>query len=120
LSKDQKLTAINKIPSLLEVAGYTFFPASYMVGPQFPLSRYLQMVNGTLKPEVILVTIKIRRHLQINIFQGQEKPECVTPGLLRGLLGFTYLGIYQVGNIYFKDDYLISAQFMVIIKIDLV
>jgi hypothetical protein len=45
--------------------------------------------------------------------QGQEKPACVTPGLLRGLMGFVYLGIYQIGNIYFFDTYMLSDQFMV-------
>ncbi|XP_059486595.1 lysophospholipid acyltransferase 5 [Neocloeon triangulifer] len=94
LSKDQKFTAMDRTPSLLEVAGYTYFPASYMVGPQFPMTRYLSMINGTMKPE------------------GQEKPECMVPGLLRGLGGFIYLGIYQVGNIYYKDDYLLSEAFL--------
>jgi lysophospholipid acyltransferase 5 len=52
LSKDQVSNAIRRIPTLLEVAGYTYFPASFMVGPQFPMARYLQMIYGTLKPEV--------------------------------------------------------------------
>ncbi|CAB3362394.1 Hypothetical predicted protein [Cloeon dipterum] len=96
LSKDQKITAINRVPSLLEIAGYTYFPASYMVGPQFPMTRYLGMINGTLKPK------------------DQEKPACMVPGLLRGLGGFVYLGIYQIGNIYYKDDYLLTEAFAIL------
>jgi hypothetical protein len=52
LSHEQKKRALSKIPSLLEVAGYTYFPASFLVGPQFPMRRYLDFVAGIFRDEV--------------------------------------------------------------------
>lgn len=52
LSQEQKKKALSKIPSLLEVAGYTYFPASFLVGPQFSMRRYLDFVAGIFRDEV--------------------------------------------------------------------
>jgi lysophospholipid acyltransferase 5 len=52
LSQEQKKRALSKVPSLLEVAGYTYFPASFLVGPQFPMRRYLDFVAGIFRDEV--------------------------------------------------------------------
>ncbi|KAJ4440234.1 hypothetical protein ANN_08373 [Periplaneta americana] len=59
LSQEQKKTALSKTPSLLEVAAYTYFPASFLVGPQFPMKRYLDFVSGTFKDEVDIISLLI-------------------------------------------------------------
>jgi len=52
LSQEQKKTALSKMPSLLEVGGYTYFPASFLVGPQFSMKRYLDFVAGVFRDQV--------------------------------------------------------------------
>ncbi|KAG8229520.1 hypothetical protein J437_LFUL004926 [Ladona fulva] len=52
LSREQKNTALSKIPSFLEVAAHTYFPASFLVGPQFPMRRYQDLVAGNLRDKV--------------------------------------------------------------------
>ncbi|VEN45755.1 unnamed protein product [Callosobruchus maculatus] len=42
LSADSKKVALQKRPSLLELFGHSFFPAAFIVGPQFPMKRYLE------------------------------------------------------------------------------
>ncbi|XP_037797486.1 lysophospholipid acyltransferase 5-like [Penaeus monodon] len=91
LSNDQKKTALSIRPSLLEVAAHTYFPASFMVGPQFSMRRYLDFVNGTLL--------------------GSARPPCLLPGLLRGGLGLIYLAVYQVGISYLPDSYINSSEY---------
>ncbi|PNF39052.1 Lysophospholipid acyltransferase 5 [Cryptotermes secundus] len=98
LSQEQKKTALSKIPSLLEVAGYTYFPASFLVGPQFPMKRYQDFVAG------------IYRH-GTETLQTKELPDCLVPGLKRGGLGFVYLGLYQIGTSFFPDCYLLGNEF---------
>nr|CAD7573189.1 unnamed protein product [Timema californicum] len=49
LSNDQKKAALSKIPSLLEVAGHTYFPSSFLVGPQFSMRRYQDFVSGEFR-----------------------------------------------------------------------
>ncbi|XP_069703980.1 lysophospholipid acyltransferase 5 [Periplaneta americana] len=93
LSQEQKKTALSKTPSLLEVAAYTYFPASFLVGPQFPMKRYLDFVSGTFKDE------------------KEDLPDCLIPGLKRGGLGFLYLGLYQVGTSFFPECYLLGDEF---------
>lgn len=44
-SKDMKRLCIKEKPGLLEIATYTFFPSTYLVGPQFPLERLRRYLN---------------------------------------------------------------------------
>jgi len=48
VTKEQQDRKLTDLPSLLEVFGFAFFPAGFLVGPQFPLSRVRSLVNGTL------------------------------------------------------------------------
>lgn len=47
LSKDQKRFRIkpNEKPDLLEIATYTYFPASFLIGPQFNFERLRRFMN---------------------------------------------------------------------------
>lgn len=45
LSASQKKACVKTKPSLLEVAAFTYFPASFLVGPQFSFRRYLSFIN---------------------------------------------------------------------------
>lgn len=46
LSEENKKVAILKRPPILEYFGYMFFPASFLVGPQFPIRRYQSYIEG--------------------------------------------------------------------------
>ncbi|PSN32117.1 Lysophospholipid acyltransferase 5 [Blattella germanica] len=96
LSEEQKKTALPNKPSLLEVAAHTYFPASFLVGPQFPMKRYLCFVNGAFRNK-----------------ETDDLPDCLIPGLKRGGLGFVYLGLYQVGTSFFPECYLLGDEFQV-------
>jgi hypothetical protein len=52
--------------------------------------------------------------------QSQTLPDCLVPGLKRGGLGFVYLGLYQIGTLFFPDSYLTGNEFQVNITSDLV
>nr|CAI5851132.1 unnamed protein product [Callosobruchus analis] len=53
LSAESKKLALQKRPSLLEIFGHSFFPAAFIVGPQFPMKRYLEFVGGQYSKKVI-------------------------------------------------------------------
>ena len=91
LSKDQEESCLQKCPSLLEIAAHTYFPASYLVGPQFSMRRYLDFVYGRLFPE--------------------ELPDTISEGLQRGALGLVFMTVYQVASGYLPDSYLVSEEF---------
>lgn len=92
LSASNKLTALRVNPSLAEIAGFIYFPASFLVGPQFSMSRYLSFING-----------------KFNI--ANSNPTCLEAGLKRGLTGLLYLTIFQMGSLICPDDYLLSQEF---------
>lgn len=91
LSADQATTALVTCPSLLEVAAHTYFPASFLVGPQFSMRRYLDFVHGRLFPERL--------------------PESLVAGFQRGALGLLFVGVYLVSSKFLSDSYLVSDQF---------
>ncbi|KAF8769891.1 Lysophospholipid acyltransferase 5 like protein [Argiope bruennichi] len=95
LSTEQKKTALKKCPSLLEVAGHTYFFGGFMVGPQFPMKRYIDFIEGR--------------------FPGKDlsgKPSCVVAGFRRLGLGFLVLSLYQIGNMVIPEKTLLSDEFM--------
>ncbi|KAG7208328.1 hypothetical protein KM043_014564 [Ampulex compressa] len=98
LSVTQKQVALRTRPSLLEVAAYTYFPGSFLIGPQFSMQRYLDYVNGRLAerdPETKEALL----------------PNCVPVGLTRAFVGFIYVAVFQVGTLYVSDQYILDQRF---------
>lgn len=91
LSKDQAETALLERPSLLEVAAQTYFPASFLVGPQFPMRRYLDFVHGRL----------FSSHL----------PDSLSAGFRRCGLGLFFIAVFQLSSIWLKEEFLVSDDF---------
>ena len=48
LSSEQQIYAIRGVPSLLEVAGFSYFYGAFLVGPQFSMNHYMKLVRGEL------------------------------------------------------------------------
>lgn len=88
-SKDQKETALDHIPSILELSGFTYFPASCLVGPQFPFRRYERFTNK-----------------EFERYTGYTRA-----GLIRAGLGLFYLVIRQIGAIILPDTYFFNEDF---------
>ena len=38
--------ALDRIPDFLELLGHSYFPASFLVGPQFGIKKYLDFVSS--------------------------------------------------------------------------
>ncbi|XP_077295986.1 lysophosphatidylcholine acyltransferase 3 protein nessy [Arctopsyche grandis] len=91
LSASNRATALRERPSALEVAALVYFPASYLVGPQFSLARLRAYVAGSFT---------------------DQPTNCVVAGFKRGLFGLAYLAFYQFGTQYFPDSYFLTDQFM--------
>ncbi|XP_055858144.1 lysophospholipid acyltransferase 5 [Episyrphus balteatus] len=89
LSNDQKETALSYIPSLIELTAYTFFPAAFLVGPQFPFRRYQRFIGG----------------------EFHEHDGAVNAGLKRGGVGLLYLIVRQLGATLLPDSYLMTEAF---------
>uniref|UniRef100_T1J0V7 Lysophospholipid acyltransferase 5 n=1 Tax=Strigamia maritima TaxID=126957 RepID=T1J0V7_STRMM len=95
LSPDQKKTALTKVPSLLEIASHTYFFGGFMVGPQFPMRRYIDFIDGSFVNKNV-----------------DELPACLGAGFLRGGAGALYLLLYQVATIFLPDTFIVSDAYM--------
>jgi len=51
ITDDQKSRAIYSVPNLFEMHVYAFFPSAFLIGPQFPLTRLRNLVEGKLIPD---------------------------------------------------------------------
>uniref|UniRef100_T1GZ43 Lysophospholipid acyltransferase 5 n=1 Tax=Megaselia scalaris TaxID=36166 RepID=T1GZ43_MEGSC len=89
LSKDQKENGIKETPSLIELAAYSYFPSSFIVGPQFPFKRYNRFINE-----------------EFAIYKSNMKA-----GAIRCSVGVIYLILRQIGAIYLPDDYFMSNEY---------
>jgi lysophospholipid acyltransferase 5 len=92
LSGENKKVALERCPTVLEFFGHTLFPASFMVGPQFPMKRYQDFVAGKFG-------------------EGGEAPDSVKAAVTRFGLGLLYLGIFQVLGLVVSDEYIYSEEF---------
>lgn len=89
LSSENKKSCLNRTPNLLEVCAYTVFPASVLVGPQFPFRRYENFINKNFD--------KCTGHFQA--------------GLRRGAIGLVYLAMHQVGSAVIPENYLLTDDY---------
>lgn len=93
LPKDQKRTALTQVPSLLEVMGHSYFFGGFLVGPQFPMKRYLDFTGG-------------------HFFHGKAvKPSCIVPALSRLVLGLCCLLFSLLGSGYLDEKFLLSDEY---------
>ncbi|XP_037936628.1 lysophospholipid acyltransferase 5 [Teleopsis dalmanni] len=89
LSKDQQETALVDLPSLLELTAFAYFPCAFLVGPQFPYSRYRRFVDGEFR--------------QCKGF--------VQTGVKRMLVGVLYLAIRQAGSMVMPESYFLTDDY---------
>ena len=93
LGAENKKVALAQCPNLLEMYGHTLFPASFMVGPQFPMKRYQDFVAGKFSENDAAPTTNIK------------------PGLTRFALGVFYLAVFQALGLLVSDQYMYSEEF---------
>lgn len=79
-----------KIPSLLEVFAFAYFPPTVIIGPQFSFKRYYEFIDKKYD-------------------MGQQNFKY---GLTRFIVGAFYLAVYQLlCSFVVPDSYLLSAEF---------
>lgn len=88
-SKDMKRLRIEDKPDLLEIATFTYFPATMLVGPQFPLERLRRFLNH-----------------EFDQYTGYK-----SYGIQRFGHGVLYLAMNQVFARYVPDEYILSDEF---------
>lgn len=87
LSANNKLTALESPPTFMELLGFVYFPACFLVGPIFSFRRYKDFVSD-----------KFPLDEEASVYEGQA--------IKRLIQGVIYLVAYQVGgNIYFLMFY---------------
>ncbi|XP_038623675.1 lysophospholipid acyltransferase 5 [Tachyglossus aculeatus] len=93
LSAEQREQALRGVPSLLEVAGFSYFYGAFLVGPQFSMNNYMKLARGEMTDE------------------PGKKPNSVGPALRRLGLGLLYLVGYTLFGPYLTDDYLLTDDY---------
>lgn len=89
LSANQKKSFVSQKPSLLEIGAFTYFPASFLVGPQFSFRRYTSFVNKEFEK-----------------YDGYTEAAAK-----RAVVGFIYLAVNVIGSGYLNDKYITSSDF---------
>ncbi|XP_028968757.1 lysophospholipid acyltransferase 5 [Galendromus occidentalis] len=95
LPMDRRATALRDLPTPLEMLGHSYFFGGCMVGPQFPMKRYRDFVEGTLWPA-----------------QKRESADSVPYSVQRLLFGFATMALHQVGIIFVNEKVLLSEDFL--------
>ncbi|XP_064214490.1 lysophospholipid acyltransferase 5 [Tribolium castaneum] len=87
LGAENRKVALKTCPNVLEFFAHALFPASFMVGPQFPMKKYQDFVAG-----------KFER-------------DCTEAAVRRFALGVFYLVVFQLLGLLVSDDYMYSPEF---------
>ncbi|XP_022104173.1 lysophospholipid acyltransferase 5-like [Acanthaster planci] len=94
LSLEQKKLNIKRAPSLLELAGYTYFIGGCFAAPIFSIRPYLEFTEGKLADN-----------------DRALPPDCIRPALGRLGVGCVYLVLYTLLSPVFSNAYLMSPEF---------
>ncbi|KAK9884303.1 hypothetical protein WA026_005255 [Henosepilachna vigintioctopunctata] len=95
LGADNKRFMLKTLPNPLEFFGFAFFPSSFLVGPQFPMRRYQNFVNGDFGDKT----------------DPFKPPRSEYAALKRFGLGVFYLSVFQIMGMYVSDSYMVSEDF---------
>ncbi|XP_013179414.1 PREDICTED: lysophospholipid acyltransferase 5 [Papilio xuthus] len=96
LSENSKKTALRETPSLLELIGFVYFPACFLVGPIFSFKRYSDFLSERFPFDKEIVNTK-------HIYE--------TKAMKRLIQGIAYLAAFQVGGSVFNVKYMLSDEF---------
>jgi lysophospholipid acyltransferase 5 len=91
LSKDQQKAAITETPSLLEMLSHSFFLGGYLVGPQFCMKKFREFTTPGY----------------LDTIPGSP----IMYSLQRFGLGVMYMGLFQIGLLYFPGEWPDSTDF---------
>lgn len=94
VSQNQIKTAITELPSLVQILGYVYFPACFLIGPLFSFKRYMNFVH--------------------NIFpldDEKAKKERLEEAMKTFGSGILCLAFYQVFGSYFYMDFMMTEEF---------
>lgn len=89
LSVENKKSMLTKKPTLIEIASFSYFPASFLIGPQISYRRFDSFINN----------------------EFDKYPGYMEAGLKRGLVGITYLLVNVVGSAFVSDSFILSNNF---------
>ncbi|KFO20275.1 Lysophospholipid acyltransferase 5 [Fukomys damarensis] len=93
LTTEQQKYAFRGVPSLLEVAGFSYFYGAFLVGPQFSMNHYMKLVQGKLTDS------------------PGKPPNSTVPALQRLSLGLVYLVGHTLLSPHITEDYLVSQDY---------
>ncbi|CAE1286619.1 LPCAT3 [Acanthosepion pharaonis] len=93
LGADQKETAIQKKPTLLQLIGHCYFFGGFLIGPQCSIKRYLTLVEGGFSSK------------------GNGVPDSLLAGLTKLGVGLVYIGNLLLLNFLVPTDYLFTKEF---------
>eukprot|EP00794_Sanderia_malayensis_P015000 gene15000-16549_t len=96
LSLDQKVTALDRIPTLMEITGFSLFFGAQMAGPQFPMKRYLDFIEDRL----------------VDNEAEAKGGSRFLAALKRFLLGLIFLALFTTFDVYYRSDYIITEEFV--------
>ncbi|XP_053146782.1 lysophospholipid acyltransferase 5 [Hemicordylus capensis] len=94
LSPEQQRFAVKGVPTLLEVSGFSYFYGAFMVGPQFSMTQYQDLVKGELTD-----------------VPGQ-RPRSFVPALKCLTMGLCVLVVYTITSPYIPEEYLVSDAYL--------
>lgn len=94
LSAEQKTLMIKDLPSLLEMFGFCYFYGGANVGPQFPLRRFRQMINGELTDN------------------PGKRPHSLVPAFRRCISGTVVLGIQVFLDMMLPESTMLEPKFL--------
>jgi len=92
LSKDQQKTALEEIPSLIQMLSHNFFIGGYFIGPQIQMKKFQQCINQE--------------------YQDALPGSPFDYGFKRLGLGFCYLVFHLVGAMFLYSDWTASDDFI--------
>jgi len=99
LERDQKENQLKTLPNLLEVFGFCYFYASFLIGPQFTFRRYRDFITEKIYEDPTSKDSKSRPGVPL------------WPALSRLLLGAVYLAIFTVLSPQFPSSYMNTQKY---------
>jgi len=106
---------LGRLPSLMELVAHTYFFGGFLVGPQFPMARYLSFIedfpSGKLKTDKSDPDVSQSNHVGDRETTASDSPTGIS-ALKRLFMGLLYVATFQIGSALVPQTYLLTTQFL--------
>ena len=100
---------LDRPPTFVQLVAHTYFFGGFLVGPQFPMARYLNFIEDFSEKSEMLDT---DANQASSYNQEKQHPSTALTALQRLVMGLLFVAVFQISGSLVPQSYMLTTEFL--------